>query len=89
VQEHAAYQCGLLFLFRTKGLFGRSLAALPVWRDESVVDFIDIQPEQNALLAFPSWAAHEVLPITCPSVNGYRDPRIDGGRGRSGRAWSP
>jgi hypothetical protein len=22
-------------------------------------------------------------------VNGYRDPRIDGGRGRSGRAWSP
>ena len=29
--------------------------------------FIDVQPEQNMLLAFPSWWAHEVLPVSCPS----------------------
>lgn len=29
--------------------------------------FLDIEPEHNALVAFPSWAAHEVRPIGCPS----------------------
>ena len=29
--------------------------------------FVDVQPEQNMLLAFPSWALHEVLPVNCPS----------------------
>lgn len=27
----------------------------------------DITPLTNMLLAFPSWAAHEVLPVRCPS----------------------
>ncbi len=30
-------------------------------------DFLDIEPEHNLLAAFPSWAAHEVRPISCPS----------------------
>ena len=30
-------------------------------------DFVDVQPEQNTLLVFPSWAPHEVLPVSCPS----------------------
>jgi len=29
--------------------------------------FVDIQPDQNTLVVFPSWAIHEVLPIACPS----------------------
>ena len=28
---------------------------------------IDIEPVQNALLFFPSWARHEVSPVVCPS----------------------
>ena len=28
---------------------------------------IDIEPEQNTLVAFPSWELHEVLPVSCPS----------------------
>lgn len=29
--------------------------------------FVDIVPERNSLLVFPSWAPHEVMPISCPS----------------------
>jgi len=29
--------------------------------------FVDVQPERNSLLVFPSWAPHEVMPISCPS----------------------
>jgi Rps23 Pro-64 3,4-dihydroxylase Tpa1-like proline 4-hydroxylase len=29
--------------------------------------FADIEPGQNRLVAFPSWAPHEVMPISCPS----------------------
>ena len=28
---------------------------------------VDIEPERNMLLVFPSWAPHEVMPINCPS----------------------
>jgi SM-20-related protein len=27
----------------------------------------DIEPEQNSLVVFPSWAPHEVMPVECPS----------------------
>ena len=30
-------------------------------------DFVDIEPECNSLLVFPSWAPHEVMPVHCPS----------------------
>lgn len=30
-------------------------------------DFIDIEPLRNSLLVFPSWAPHEVMPVSCPS----------------------
>jgi len=29
--------------------------------------FVDIEPVHNSLLVFPSWAPHEVMPISCPS----------------------
>ena len=29
--------------------------------------FVDIAPERNSLLVFPSWAPHEVRPISCSS----------------------
>lgn len=28
---------------------------------------VDIMPEHNSLLVFPSWAPHEVMPVSCPS----------------------
>jgi SM-20-related protein len=29
-------------------------------------DKVDIEPLQNSLVAFPSWAIHEVRPVSCP-----------------------
>jgi Rps23 Pro-64 3,4-dihydroxylase Tpa1-like proline 4-hydroxylase len=31
------------------------------------IDFIDVEPEQNTLVVFPSWMPHEVTPVSCPS----------------------
>ena len=55
------------FYTEPKAFAGGALQLYRFGRVESADDFIDIQPEQNALVAFPSWVAHEVLPITCPS----------------------
>jgi SM-20-related protein len=29
--------------------------------------YVDIEPARNSFLVFPSWAAHEVMPVSCPS----------------------
>jgi SM-20-related protein len=39
-------------------------------------NFVDIQPEQNTLLAFPSFTLHEVLPVSCPSRR-FSDSRFN------------
>ncbi|MQP65971.1 2OG-Fe(II) oxygenase [Niveispirillum sp. SYP-B3756] len=45
---------------------------LPVGQGGS---FLDITPEQDMLLLFPSWAPHEVRPVSCPS-NAFMDQRF-------------
>jgi len=30
-------------------------------------NFVDVEPRNNSLLVFPSWAPHEVMPVSCPS----------------------
>jgi Rps23 Pro-64 3,4-dihydroxylase Tpa1-like proline 4-hydroxylase len=30
-------------------------------------DHVDVEPEQNSLVVFPSWALHEVMPVSVPS----------------------
>ncbi|HUE10898.1 MAG TPA: 2OG-Fe(II) oxygenase [Steroidobacteraceae bacterium] len=35
--------------------------------DPAKATFADIEPEHNTLLVFPSWALHEVMPVSCPS----------------------
>jgi len=47
-----------------KAFLGGALRLYP-FKDE--VNFAEVQPEQNTLLVFPSWAPHEVLPVSCPS----------------------
>ena len=37
--------------------------------------FVDIEPAHDSLLAFPSWAPHEVRPISCPSKR-FTDSRF-------------
>jgi Rps23 Pro-64 3,4-dihydroxylase Tpa1-like proline 4-hydroxylase len=55
------------FYSEPKAFSGGALRLYRFGRVESANDFIDIQPEKNTIVAFPSWVAHEVLPITCPS----------------------
>jgi len=35
----------------------------------------DVAPEQNTLVVFPSWAPHEVMPVSCPS-GAFADSRF-------------
>ena len=36
---------------------------------------VDIEPQHNTLVSFPSWALHEVLPVRCPSRS-FADSRF-------------
>lgn len=38
-------------------------------------DWVDVEPEQNSFVAFPTWAPHEVRPISCPSRD-FADSRL-------------
>jgi Rps23 Pro-64 3,4-dihydroxylase Tpa1-like proline 4-hydroxylase len=39
-------------------------------------NFTDVEPEQNMLLAFPSWWPHQVLSVSCPSRR-FSDSRFN------------
>jgi Rps23 Pro-64 3,4-dihydroxylase Tpa1-like proline 4-hydroxylase len=49
-----------------KGYSGGALRLHPIEVTDNSAH-ADIEPEQNMVLAFPSWARHEVLPVRCPS----------------------
>jgi Rps23 Pro-64 3,4-dihydroxylase Tpa1-like proline 4-hydroxylase len=50
-----------------KAFTGGCLRLFPFGASEEHGGYLDIEPEHNTLLVFPSWASHEVLPIYCPS----------------------
>src|SRR5215211_2368130 len=50
-----------------KAFSGGALRLYSFGTEENQGNFVDVQPEQNMLLVFPSWALHEVLPVSCPS----------------------
>ncbi len=62
-REPKAFSGGALRLHR----FGATL--------ESPQDFVEVEPEQNSLVVFPSWAPHEVRPVACPS-KAFADSRF-------------
>jgi Rps23 Pro-64 3,4-dihydroxylase Tpa1-like proline 4-hydroxylase len=58
-----------VYYFHTepKAFSGGTLRLYPFGATETDDQFVELQPEQNTLLAFPSWVLHEVLPVRCPS----------------------
>lgn len=52
------------FNHRPKAFSGGALRLHAIGDDER---FIDVEPEHNSLLVFPSWAPHEVMLVSCPS----------------------
>lgn len=43
------------------------LYALPSSRGDASARFVDVDPETDMLVAFPSWLRHEVVPVRVPS----------------------
>lgn len=50
-----------------KAFSGGALRLYAFGTKQSNVAYIDVEAGRNTLVAFPSWALHEVLPIGCPS----------------------
>jgi len=59
-----------------KAFSGGALRLYAFDTKEDEGSFADVQPEQNTLLVFPSWALHEVLPVNCPSRR-FSDSRFN------------
>jgi Rps23 Pro-64 3,4-dihydroxylase Tpa1-like proline 4-hydroxylase len=55
-----------------RGFAGGALRLYPATSTER---HLDIEPQGNALLVFPSWAPHEVMPVECPS-GAWEDARL-------------
>lgn len=62
------------FYVEPKAFTGGALRLYAVG-DQSGQTFVDIEPERNTLLVFPSWAPHEVMPVSCPSKR-FADSRF-------------
>ncbi len=59
--------CVYYFHATPKGFSGGALRLYPFGGGETSEHFLDIPPDHNTLLAFPSWAPQEVRPVSCPS----------------------
>jgi Rps23 Pro-64 3,4-dihydroxylase Tpa1-like proline 4-hydroxylase len=63
---------GVYYFYRQPKAFDGGELRLYAFGEEA---FVDIEPSENAFVAFPSFAAHEVLPVTCPS-GAFEDSRF-------------
>jgi predicted 2-oxoglutarate/Fe(II)-dependent dioxygenase YbiX len=72
VREHPLRQITFVYYFfcEPKGFQGGELRLYNVRQTESV----DLTPERDLLVAFPSWMTHEVLRVSCPG--GFADRRF-------------
>ena len=68
---------GVYYFHRSPRSFsGGALRLHPFGSSEgSSTDWIDVEPEHNSLVVFPSWARHEVRPVSCPSRR-FEDSRF-------------
>jgi SM-20-related protein len=66
--------CVYYFHREPKAFEGGALR-LHAFGPEEDAEFVDIEPRQNTLLAFPAWAPHEVRAVSCPS-DAFADARF-------------
>jgi hypothetical protein len=67
--QNATRTISAVFYFHPepKGFSGGELRLHPFSARAATGAFTDLVPAQNRLVAFPSWAPHEVMPVSCPS----------------------
>ena len=59
---------GVFYFHRQpKGFSGGELRLYAIGRAEDDRRYVDLTPGSDTLLLFPSWAPHEVRPVSCPS----------------------
>ena len=64
-RAHIRVLSGVYYFHRQpKGFSGGALRLYAIGDNDR---FVDIEPSHNSLLLFPSWAPHEVRPVSCPS----------------------
>ena len=70
-REPRGFSGGCLRLHAIRGL------ATDVASDDGALDAgsVDVAPDQNTLVVFPSWAPHEVMAVRCPS-GAFADSRF-------------
>lgn len=66
---------GVYYFHRSPKTFSGGALRLYAIGDPARATFVDIEPTHNTLLVFPSWAPHEVRPVSCPS-NQFADSRF-------------
>jgi SM-20-related protein len=55
--------------YQPKGFTGGNFRFHPLPIKSGNDSHLDIAPDHNSLLVFPSWASHEVLPVCCADDN--------------------
>jgi SM-20-related protein len=63
------------FHFKPKSFSGGALRIFAFGAADADSGFVDILPEDNTLVVFPSWILHEVRPVVCPSGR-FQDSRF-------------
>lgn len=58
-----------------KAFSGGALRLYALGRADTIADFVDIEPQHNSLVVFPSWAPHSVEQVSCPSKE-FMDARF-------------
>ena len=58
---------GVYYFHREPKLFSGGALRIYAFGAEGDDIFVDIPPEQNSFVLFPSWARHEVREVACPS----------------------
>jgi SM-20-related protein len=65
--HHIRVLSGVYYFFVEPKTFSGGALRLYAIGGNAEQNFIDIAPQRNSLLVFPSWAPHEVMPVHCPS----------------------
>ena len=74
--RHDRLLSGVFYFYREpKAFSGGQLRLFRFGGGEGPDDHVDLEPEQNSLVIFPSWAVHEVRTIRCPTGR-FEDSRF-------------